>query len=161
MTDISYNEVLAYQSNPSFDPNLFVNGISFADWDKLNTDPRKPMLDRVTNAVYPPGSTIKPFLSIAGLENNIISEDYSIQDHGFYQLPKTKKIFMDWKKEGHGNVNIINLHLPNPVMFIFDLGYRLGIEKIDNSLKNFLLVKKLESTYHLRKKGSFHHLNGN
>ena len=142
MADISNNEILAYQSNPSFDPNLFVNGISFSDWDKLNTDPSKPMLDRVTNAVYPPGSTIKPFLSIAGLENNVINEDYSINDPGFFQLPKTKKIFMDWKKEGHGNVNIINAIAESCDVYFYDLAYRLGIEKMDNSLKKFSFGQK-------------------
>tara|TARA_B100000035_G_scaffold126718_1_gene107892 strand:- start:49529 stop:51334 length:1806 start_codon:yes stop_codon:yes gene_type:complete len=142
MTNISNNEVLAYQSNPSFDPNLFVNGISFADWDKLNTDPNKPMLDRVTNAVYPPGSTIKPFLSIAGLENNVINKDYSINDPGFYQLPKTKKIFMDWKKEGHGNVNVITAIAESCDVYFYDLAYRLGIEKMDNSLRKFSFGQK-------------------
>ena len=142
MADISNNEVLAYQSNPSFNPNLFVNGISFADWDKLNTDPNKPMLDRVTNAVYPPGSTIKPFLSIAGLENNVINEDYSINDPGFFQLPKTKKIFMDWKKEGHGNVSIISAIAESCDVYFYDLAYRLGIEKMDNSLKKFSFGQK-------------------
>ncbi len=142
MTDISNNEVLAYQSNPAFDPNLFVNGISFADWDKLNMDPSKPMLDRVTNAVYPPGSTIKPFLSIAGLENNVINTDYSINDPGFFQLPKTKKIFMDWKKEGHGNVNIITAIAESCDVYFYDLAYRLGIEKMDNSLRKFSFGQK-------------------
>lgn len=142
MTDISNNEVLAYQSNPTFDPNLFVNGISFTDWDKLNTDPSKPMLDRVTNAVYPPGSTIKPFLSIAGLESNVINTDYSINDPGFFQLPKTKKIFMDWKKEGHGNVNIITAIAESCDVYFYDLAYRLGIEKMDNSLRKFSFGQK-------------------
>lgn len=142
MTDISNNEVLAYQSNPTFDPNLFVNGISFADWDKLNMDPSKPMLDRVTNAVYPPGSTIKPFLSIAGLENNVINTEYSINDPGFFQLPKTKKIFMDWKKEGHGNVNIISAIAESCDVYFYDLAYRLGIEKMDNSLRKFSFGQK-------------------
>ena len=142
MTDISNNEVLAYQSNPTFDPNLFVNGISFADWDKLNMDPSKPMLDRVTNAVYPPGSTIKPFLSIAGLENNVINTDYSINDPGYFQLPKTKKIFMDWKKEGHGNVNIITAIAESCDVYFYDLAYRLGIEKMDNSLRKFSFGQK-------------------
>jgi penicillin-binding protein 2 len=142
MTEISNNEVLAYQSNPSFNPNLFVNGISFTDWDKLNTDPSKPMLDRVTNAVYPPGSTIKPFLSIAGLENNVINTDYTINDPGFFQLPKTKKIFMDWKKEGHGNVNIITAIAESCDVYFYDLAYRLGIEKMDNSLRKFSFGQK-------------------
>ena len=142
MTEISNNEVLAYQSNPSFNPNLFVNGISFADWDKLNTDPSKPMLDRVTNAVYPPGSTIKPFLSIAGLENNVINAGYSINDPGFFQLPKTKKIFMDWKKEGHGNVNIITAIAESCDVYFYDLAYRLGIEKMDSSLRKFSFGQK-------------------
>ena len=153
MTDISNNEVLAYQSNPSFDPNLFVNGISFTDWDKLNTDPSKPMLDRVTNAVYPPGSTIKPFLSIAGLENNVINEDYSINDPGFYQLPKTKKIFMDWKKEGHGNVNIITAIAESCDVYFYDLAYRLGIEKMDNSLRKFSFGQKTGINLPIEKRG--------
>jgi len=153
MTDISNNEVLAYQSNPAFDPNLFVNGISFADWDKLNMDPSKPMLDRVTNAVYPPGSTIKPFLSIAGLENNVINTDYSINDPGFFQLPKTKKIFMDWKKEGHGNVNIITAIAESCDVYFYDLAYRLGIEKMDNSLRKFSFGQKTGINLPTEKRG--------
>ena len=153
ITDISNNEVLAYQSNPSFDPNLFVNGISFTDWDKLNTDPSKPMLDRVTNAVYPPGSTIKPFLSIAGLENNVINEDSSINDPGFYQLPKTKKIFMDWKKEGHGNVNIINAIAESCDVYFYDLAYRLGIEKMYISLRKFSFGQKTGINLPIEKSG--------
>ena len=153
MTDISNNEVLAYQSNPSFDPNLFVNGIGFSEWDKLNTDPNKPMLDRVTNAVYPPGSTIKPFLSIAGLENNVINTDYSINDPGFYQLPKTKKIFMDWKKEGHGNVNIINAIAESCDVYFYDLAYRLGIEKMDKSLRKFAFGQKTGINLPTEKRG--------
>jgi len=153
MTDISNNEVLAYQSNPSFDPNLFVNGISFSEWYKLNTDPNKPMLDRVTNAVYPPGSTIKPFLSIAGLENNVINTDYSINDPGFYQLPKTKKIFMDWKKEGHGNVNIIKAIAESCDVYFYDLAYRLGIEKMDKSLRKFDFGQKTGINLPAEKKG--------
>ncbi len=153
MTDISNSEVLAYQSNPSFDPNLFVNGISFAEWDKLNLDPDKPMLDRVTNAVYPPGSTIKPFLSIAGLENNIINEDYSISDPGFYKLPKTKKIFMDWKKEGHGNVNIVKAIAESCDVYFYDLAYRLGIEKMSDGLRKFSFGQKTGINLPSEKKG--------
>ena len=153
MTDISNSEVLAYQSNPSFDPNLFVNGISFTEWDKLHLDPDKPMLDRVTNAVYPPGSTLKPFLSIAGLENNIINEDYSISDPGFYQLPKTKKIFMDWKKEGHGNVNIIKAIAESCDVYFYDLAYRLGIEKMSDSLQKFSFGQKTGINLPSEKKG--------
>ena len=153
MTDISNSEVLAYQSNPSFDPNLFVNGISFAEWDKLNLDPDKPMLDRVTNAVYPPGSTIKPFLSIAGLENNIINEDYSISDPGFYQLPKTKKIFMDWKKEGHGNVNIVKAIAESCDVYFYDLAYRLGIENMSDGLRKFSFGQKTGINLPSEKKG--------
>jgi len=153
MTDISNSEVLAYQSNPGFDPNLFVNGISFTEWDKLNLDPDKPMLDRVTNAVYPPGSTIKPFLSIAGLENNIINEDYSISDPGFYQLPKTKKIFMDWKKEGHGNVNIVKAIAESCDVYFYDLAYRLGIEKMSDGMRKFSFGQKTGINLPSEKKG--------
>ena len=111
------------------------------------------MLDRVTNAVYPPGSTIKPFLSIAGLENNVINADYSINDPGFYQLPKTKKIFMDWKKEGHGNVNIITAIAESCDVYFYDLAYRLGIEKMDNSLSKFSFGQKTGINLPTEKKG--------
>ena len=65
MTHVKTNEILSYQSNPTFDPNHFVNGIGFDEWNNLNLDPKKPMLDRIISATYPPGSTIKPFISIA------------------------------------------------------------------------------------------------
>ena len=137
MSHVKTNEILAYQSNPTFDPNHFVNGIGFDEWNNLNLDPKKPMLDRIISATYPPGSTIKPFVSIAGLEHNQISKDFKISDPGYYRLPHSKKIFKDWKKEGHGEVDLIKAIAESCDVYFYDLAYRLGINKLSQTLSKF------------------------
>ena len=137
MTHVKTNEILSYQSNPTFDPNHFVNGIGFDEWNNLNLDPKKPMLDRIISATYPPGSTIKPFISIAGLEHNQISKDFKISDPGYYRLPKSKKIFKDWKKEGHGEVDLIKAIAESCDVYFYNLAYHLGIDKLSQTLNKF------------------------
>jgi len=137
MTHVKTNEILTYQSNPSFDPNHFVNGIGFDEWNNLNLDPKKPMLDRIISATYPPGSTIKPFISIAGLEHNQISKDFKISDPGYYRLPNSKKIFKDWKKEGHGEVDLIKAIAESCDVYFYNLAYQLGINKLSHTLTKF------------------------
>ena len=137
LTNVESNEILAYQSLPSFDPNLFVNGISHVNWNKLLQDPTKPLLDRVIGATYPPGSTIKPFIALSGLENKIINKTSVINDPGFYTLPKTKKVFRDWKKEGHGRVDLITAIAESCDVYFYDLGFNLGIRNIAKTLEQF------------------------
>ena len=90
--------VLAYVSQPSFDPNLFTNGIDEVNWKRLNNSIHKPLIDRVVSGLYPPGSTLKPFVALAALENNIRRPPFSIIDKGFYNMPNQSKTFKDWKK---------------------------------------------------------------
>lgn len=153
LSEIKSNEILSYQSNPTFDPNLFVNGINHKEWNKLNQDQNKPMLDRVVSASYPPGSTIKPFVAIAGLENKIIDQNTTIFDNGFYNLPKTKKIFNDWKKEGHGEVDLIKALAESCDVFFYELAYKLGIDKLNSSLSKFYFGKKTEIQSNYEKEG--------
>ena len=79
--------VLAFYSNPSYDPNLFVHGISGKNYRELLNSPDRPLVNRVTQGVYPPASTIKPHMAILGLENGTVTEQTRIPDPGFYKLP--------------------------------------------------------------------------
>ena len=129
--------VLAYVSQPSFDPNLFTNGIDEVNWKRLNNSIHKPLIDRVVSGLYPPGSTLKPFVALAALENNIRRLPFSIIDKGFYNMPNESKTFLDWKKDGHGEVDIIKAIAVSCDSFFYGLGVELGIPKLNIVLKRF------------------------
>ena len=130
-------EVIAYVSQPTFNPNLFTNGIDEINWKRLNSSIHKPLLDRVVSGLYPPGSTIKPFVAFAALENNVRNPPFSIQDKGFFIMPNSSKIFKDWKKGGHGEVDIIKAIAVSCDTFFYGLGIELGIPKLNNMLRKF------------------------
>src|SRR5690606_3868731 len=95
--------VVTAVSTPSFNPNLFVTGISETDYRALQDSWEVPLFNRILQGQYPPGSTLKPVLGLAGLEEKVITPSYAIRDPGFFQLPGDKRLYRDWKKEGHGN----------------------------------------------------------
>jgi len=129
--------VLAMYSNPSFDGNLFVHGISTKKYKKL-LDPKnnRPLLNRTVQG-YPPASTIKPLLAITGLEDEKITADTIINDPGFYQLPGIKTKHGDWKRWGHGKVNLTKSLEQSCNIYYYDLAYRLGITKIARMMEKF------------------------
>ena len=135
-------EILAYVSQPTFDPSLFTNGISQENWLKLNDKIKRPLLDRVISGAYPPGSTLKPFIGLAALHNNIRVPPFSIIDPGFYTMPNGSKTFKDWKKGGHGNVDLIKAIAVSCDTFFYGLGIELGIPNINNTLDIFGFGKK-------------------
>ncbi len=94
------NSILAMVSTPSYDNNLFVDGISSADYKRLLNDPNRPLYSRVTQGAYPPASTVKPFIGVAALHENVITQNMTIFDPGYWVLPNTTKRFRDWKKTG-------------------------------------------------------------
>ncbi|MFM1782139.1 MAG: hypothetical protein RLZZ181_944, partial [Pseudomonadota bacterium] len=100
-------EVLAFVSRPNFDPNQFVGGIDADQWKVLNESLDKPMLNRAINGLYPPGSTIKPFVALAALENDIRKPPFNIKDPGFFTLPNSGHTYKDWKPYGHGVVDMV------------------------------------------------------
>jgi penicillin-binding protein 2 len=104
--DPATGEVLALVSKPGFDPNLFVDGIDPANWDALNNSPDKPLLNRPLRGVYPPGSTIKPFLALSALTSGKRTATQTIFDQGFYQLAGSAHRFRDDKPGGHGYVDM-------------------------------------------------------
>jgi penicillin-binding protein 2 len=98
--------LLVQVSKASFDPNLFVTGISYKDYDRLNNSKNKPLFDRVLRGQYPPGSTLKPFIGLAGLEYGVASMQQTLFCPGYYRLPNKDHKYRDWKKWGHGKVNL-------------------------------------------------------
>ena len=128
-------EILAMVSKPSYDPNLFVTGISLANWMHLLKDPRKPLQNRAIQAQYPPGSTYKIIMAIAGLEEGLINANTSVHCNGLF--PFGNRVFKDWKKGGHGPVNVHSALVQSCDVFFYTLGHRLGIDTIARYAKGF------------------------
>ncbi len=140
--DPTTGEVLALVSKPGFDPNLFVDGIDPQNWDALNTSPDRPLNNRALRGQYPPGSTIKPFMALAALEYKKRTPEYSISDPGFYTLPGVAHRYRDWKKEGHGTVNMHRSIVISCDTYYYGLAVDLGIDSIHDYLSRFGLGAK-------------------
>ncbi|MCK4869577.1 MAG: penicillin-binding protein 2 [Gammaproteobacteria bacterium] len=130
-------EILALVSNPSFDPNLFVKGISSKDYSKLQGSPDKPLYNRTIRGQYPLASTIKPFIALQGLDSNTVTPDYTIWDPGWFQLPNSQHVYRDWKRGGHGYTNITKAIIVSCDTYFYNLAIALGIQKIDDILERF------------------------
>jgi len=129
--------VLAMYSSPSYDPNLFVHGISSKNYSALLNSPDRPLINRATQGQYPPASTIKPLLGLVGLEDGVITPKTTINDTGRYRLPNVKHVWRDWKKWGHGKVNVVRAVMQSCDTFYYDLAYKLGIDRISESMSEF------------------------
>jgi penicillin-binding protein 2 len=122
--------VLAFYSNPSYDANLFVHGISSANYNELLNSRDRPLINRVTQGVYPPASTIKPHLALLGLETRTITTSTKIWDPGYYTLPNSDHRFRDHIRWGHGWVDIYTAITKSCDTFFYDMGIKLGIDRI-------------------------------
>ena len=140
--DPSSGGVLAFVSKPGFDPNLFVDGIDPQNWDALNNSPDKPLTDRALRGQYPPGSTFKPFLALAGLELNKRNPQFSINDPGYFALPGSIHHYRDWKTGGHGVVDLHKSLVVSCDSYYYSLAYDLGIDNIHNFISQFGLGQK-------------------
>ncbi len=130
-------EILALVSMPGFDPNLFVDGIDPANWDLLNNSPDTPLNNRALRGQYPPGSTIKPFMALAGLESGKRTPDYTISDPGQWFLPGIARPFRDWKAGGHGHVNAARAITVSCDTYFYGLANDMGIEAIYHFMTPF------------------------
>jgi penicillin-binding protein 2 len=124
----STGEVLALVSMPAFDLNLFDDGIRQEDWDLLNTSPDRPMINRALSATYPPGSTFKPFMALAGLEMGKRTPEQSFHDTGVFNF--AGHTFRDQKKDGHGHVDMYKSIVQSCDTYYYILANELGIENI-------------------------------
>ena len=134
--------ILAMVSKPGFDPNLFVTGISNADYSRLITDNvNTPLFDRTVNP-YPPASTVKPFIGLGGLQHGFTEQDTVIQDPGYFRLPGVRYRWGDYTLRttiggGHGETNLQRAIFQSCDTFFYDLGYRMGIDTIHSFLSQF------------------------
>jgi len=134
--------VLALVSKPGFDPNLFVDGIDPETWKLLNESPERPMVNRVLRGIYPPGSTIKPFMALAGLELGLRKPADTIVDPGFYSLPNSRHQFRDWKRGGHGVVDLRRSISQSCDVYYYRLAVDMGIDRMHDYLAQFGLGEK-------------------
>ena len=129
--------ILALASKPGYDPNLFVEGISSRNYKALQSNPDRPLYDRALRGQYPPGSTIKPFIGLAGLETGHISFDSTVYCPGFFQLPGHQHKYRDWKKTGHGTMDLDAAITQSCDVFYYKLAYEMGIDKLSGYMAHF------------------------
>ena len=133
--DPKTGEVLAFVSKPTFDPNLFVEGIDSENWQALNESPDKPLLNRALRGTYPPGSTFKPFMALAALETGKRTPEQTIQDPGFYMFGNHR--FRDDKEGGHGTVNMYRSIVQSCDTYYYILANDLGVDGIHANLGKY------------------------
>ncbi len=135
--DPNNGDVLAFVSKPSFDPNLFVDGISQKNYSALRDDTGRPLFNRALQAQYPPGSTIKPMVGLAGLSNGIRSASESTWCPGFFRLEGDPHQYRDWKKQGHGHVDLSNSLAQSCDVYYYSLAKDLTIDGLHDMLGKF------------------------
>jgi penicillin-binding protein 2 len=132
--DPSNGDVLVFASLPSFDPNGFARGISRSDYVALTENPDQPLFNRVLRGTYPPGSTIKPLMALAGLEYELIRPEDTVYCPGHYSLPNSRHRFRDFKREGHGTMDMMNAVMQSCDVYFYRLANTLGIDRIHDAM---------------------------
>ena len=135
--DIKTGGVLVFASRPGFDPNPFVVGIANDAYQALQSSENQPLYNRALRGLYPPGSTIKPFISLAGLEYEAISPKQTVFCPGYYQIPGVSHQYRDWKKGGHGSVSLNRAITESCDVYFYRLAAALGIDHMHSFLQKF------------------------
>ncbi len=137
-------EVLALASTPGFDPNGFITGLSRTEFQELQNNPDKPLFNRALRGKYPPGSTIKPIIALAGLEENAITANQRRFCRGFFSLPGSSHRYRDWKREGHGMVDLHDAVAQSCDTYFYEVATEIGIDPMADMLKAFGLGEKTD-----------------
>lgn len=135
--DPANGDILAMVSKPGFNPNLFVNGISTTDYQAILDKPGRALFNRALQGTYEPGSTMKPFIALAGLENGTLTTDTLVFSSGAYYLPNSSRPYRDWRKNGHGWVALNNALEQSVNTYFYTLATNLGIEALHDYLAQF------------------------
>lgn len=130
-------EVLALVSLPSYDPNPFVGGISSAAFTALNASPSRPLFNRVVLGGYEPGSTIKPLMALIGLETGLRTPEETVTSTGVFRLPGQAREYRDWRKGGHGRVNLRTSLEQSVNTYYYQLAMDLGIDRISEQMARY------------------------
>ncbi|MFJ4155261.1 penicillin-binding protein 2 [Pseudomonas sp. NPDC089752] len=136
-------EVLAMVSQPSFDPNLFVTGISFKAYAELRDSIDRPLFNRVLRGLYPPGSTIKPAVAIAGLDSGVVNAGSRVFDPGYYQLPNYDHKYRNWNRSGDGWVDLDTAIMRSNDTYFYDLAHKMGIDRLSSYMNKFGIGQKV------------------
>ncbi|MDX1626362.1 MAG: penicillin-binding protein 2, partial [Wenzhouxiangellaceae bacterium] len=135
--DIATGEVLALVSKPGYDPNRFVHGIGYADYQALLDSPDRPLFNRFLSGGYEPGSTVKPFIALAGLEAGAVTPETRVFSSGTYRLPGHSREYRDWREGGHGWVDLEASLEESVNIYFYELANQLGIDRISRELALF------------------------
>ena len=129
--------ILALVSTPSFDPNAFVTGIDYKSYGELRDSLDLPLFNRALKGQYPPGSTIKQMVGLGGLDSDTVTTDYNIWDIGWYQLKNDERIYRDWKRQGHGRVDLRTAIAQSCDTYFYDLAFKMGVDEMSKYLGYF------------------------
>jgi len=150
--DVYTGEIVAMQSSPSFDPNLFLFGINQDDWQLIRNNSLKPLVNKTLSGLYSPGSTFKPMVALSALENGIIDENFKVNCTG--KIKMYGQTYHCWKKKGHGIVNLKNAMKQSCDSYFYEIARKLGVDRLkETSLKFGLGEKVLNETFRNEKKG--------
>jgi penicillin-binding protein 2 len=150
--DIYTGEIVAMQSSPSFDPNLFLFGINQDDWQLIRNNPLKPLVNKTLSGLYSPGSTFKPVVALSALENGIIDENFKVNCTG--KIEMYGQTYHCWKKKGHGMVNLKSAMKQSCDTYFYEIARKLGVDRLkETSLKFGLGNKVLDKKFNNEKKG--------
>ena len=152
--DIYTGEIIAMNSSPSFDPNLFLYGIEKKKWKEIKKNPLKPLLNKTVSGLYSPGSTIKPIVALSALENDVISTDMKVNCRGHkhpLELYGTK--YHCWKKQGHGYMSLKNAIKQSCDTYFYEAARLLGVDRLNETAKKFGLGDVVLGSYFNEKKG--------
>ena len=133
--DIYTGELIALNSSPSFDPNLFLNGMSIKDWSEIRENPLKPLLNKSISGLYSPGSTIKPLVALSALENDVISPKLKVECKG--KIEFYGQTYHCWKKKGHGFMSLRNAIKQSCDIYFYELARRLGVDRLNVTAKKY------------------------
>jgi len=140
--DPSNGDVLAFVSTPTFDPNGFARGLTVAEYRALEDSPDKPLYDRALRGVYPPGSTIKPLIALAALEYGVTDPEATRYCKGVWQFPGSSHKYRDWKKGGHGTVDMHKAIAQSCDVYFYGISDVIGIDRMHDFLVQFGLGDK-------------------
>jgi len=129
--------ILALVSTPSFDPNLFVTGIDYKSYAALRDSLDLPLFNRALKGQYPPGSTIKQIVGLGGLDSAATNRTFTIWDEGKYQLKNDERIYRDWKRRGHGRMNLFAAITQSCDVYFYDLAFKMGVDRMSKYLGDF------------------------
>ena len=150
--DIFTGEIIAIQSSPTFDPNMFIYGIGNEEWKKITKNPLKPLLNKTLSGLYSPGSTIKPIVALSALENNVINKNFKVRCTGKIEL--FGQTYHCWKDKGHGLMDLRNAVKQSCDTYFYEVARLLGVDRLKKTAEDFGLGKKvLENSFLEEKKG--------